>query len=208
MVSIRVYVEGGGSSKDLKGECRKAFRTFLEKAGLQGRMPKIVVSGSRRNAYEDFVIRHRHAADKNEHALILVDAEGPVGEVGSWQLLKDRDGWNRPAGTRDHQCHLMVQVMESWFLADLKSLAEHYGQGFQEAALPSNPQIEQVAKNDVFNGLNRASRNTTKGRYDKGRHSFEILEKIDPEKVTDASRHARRFVETLFNLAESQAPKG
>lgn len=163
-------------------------------------MPKIVVSGSRRDAYEDFVRRHSNPVDKNEHALIVVDAEGPVSEVGSWRHLKDRDGWNRPSGTTNHQCHLMVQVTESWFLADRKSLSEYYGQGFQESALPSNPQIEEISKGDILDGMRRATRSTKKGRYNKGSHSFEILEKIDPKRVTDASRHARQFVETLFQL--------
>jgi len=208
VVKVKLYVEGGGVRKTTKSACRRGFRRFVERSGLKGRMPDIVASGSRRSAYEAFATRHRESANKNESALLLVDAEGPVGKALPWEYLNDRDGWNRPDGATDEQCHLMVQVMESWFLVDRTALEEYYGQGFQESALPSNPQIEQVAKNDVFNGLNRASRNTTKGRYDKGRHSFEILEKIDPEKVTDASPHARRFVETLFKLAESQAPKG
>lgn len=171
-------------------------------------MPQIVASGSRRNAYEDFETRHRNAAKKDEIALLLVDAEAPVKKAEPWEHLKDRDGWDRPEGATDDQCHLMVQAMESWFLADRTTLVEHYGQRFQESALPANPQIEQIAKNDVVNGLIRASRSTTKGSYDKGRHSFEILEKIDPEKVTDVSPYAKRFIETLFKLAEIQTPKG
>lgn len=208
MVKIKLYVEGGGSSKALKGACRRGFRIFIEKSGLIGTMPQIVASGSRRNAYEDFETRRRNAAKKDEIALLLVDAEAPVKKAEPWEHLKDRDGWDRPEGATDDQCHLMVQAMESWFLADRKSLAEYYGQGFQESALPSNPQIEQIAKNDAVNGLIRASRSTTKGRYNKGFHSFEILAKINPEKVTDASRHARQFVETLFKLTEGQIPTG
>ena len=140
--------------------------------------------------------------------MLLLDAERAVGETGPWQHLKDRDGWDRPDGATDDQCHLMVQAMESWFLADRTALEKYYGQDFQETALPSNPQIEQVSKNDVLGGFRQATRGTTKGRYDKGRHSFEILAKIDPEKVTDASRHARRFVETLQKLRESWTPDG
>lgn len=171
-------------------------------------MPQIVASGSRRNAYEDFETRHRNAANKHEIALLLVDAEAPVKKAEPWEHLKDRDGWNRPHHATDDQCHLMVQAMESWFLADRAALEDFYGQGFQVNALPSNPQIEQIAKKDVVDGLNRACRNTTKGRYDKGRHSFEILENIDPEKVTAASPHAGQFVETLLELTGGQTPAG
>ncbi len=96
----------------------------------------------------------------------------------------------------------MVQVMESWFLADRKALANFYRQGFRPNALPGNPrQIERIPKNAVEDGLDRATRNTTKGRYHKGQHSFEILASLDPAKVTAASPHARRFVQTLLALA-------
>ncbi len=207
-MKIKLYVEGGGSSRALKRACRRGFRKFIEKSGLKGTMPEIVASGSRRNAYEDFRTRQRNTAAKNEGPMLLLDAERAVGETGPWQHLKDRDGWDRPDGATDDQCHLMVQAMESWFLADRTALEKYYGQDFQETALPSNPQIEQVSKNDVLGGFRQATRGTTKGRYDKGRHSFEILAKIDPEKVTDASRHARRFVETLQKLRESWTPDG
>ncbi len=201
MVNIKLYVEGGGESRRMRRSCRRGFRRFIEKSGLKGTMPQIVASGTRRNAYEAFETRHRDASSKNETALLLVDAEAPVRKAEPWQHLKDRDEWDRPEGVKDEQCHLMVQVMESWFLADRTAFSAYYGQGFQEIALPSNPQIEQVAKNDVLKAIRQATRGTTKGRYDKGRHSFEILARIDPAKVTSASPHAKRFVETLFKFA-------
>ncbi len=206
-MSIKLYVEGGGSSKALKRACRKGFRIFIEKAGLQGRMPKIVASGSRKNAYEDFEKKHDHAAHEDVSALLLVDAEGPVGEAEPWQHLKDRDGWNRPDGATDDQCHLMVEVMETWFLADRRALRVFYGQGYRENALPPNPQVEQIPKQDVLNGLDRAANGTTKGSYDKGSHSYEILAKIDPEKVKNVSPYANRLIETLFKFGGSEAPE-
>ena len=203
MVKIKLYVEGGGSSRALKRACRRGFRKFIEKSGLKGTMPEIVASGSRRNAYDDFATRHHHTAAKKERALLLVDAEVPVEKPGPWQHLRGHDGWNQPAGATDDQCHLMVQVMESWFLADRPALTEFFGQGFQQNALPSNPKIEQVAKSDVLKGISQATRRTTKGRYEKGSHSFEILATIDPAKVTNLSPHAKRFVETLSELRKS-----
>ena len=131
MVKIKLYVEGGGRKKKLKSACRRGFRKFIEESGMKGSMPEIVASGSRRNAYEDFKTRHRNTADKNEGALLLVDAERAVGETGPWQHLKDSDGWDRPDSATDDQCHLIVQAMESWFLADRTALGEFYGQGFQ-----------------------------------------------------------------------------
>lgn len=197
-MSIKLYVEGGGDSKILRTACREGFRTFIEKAGLSGRMPRIIACGTRRNAYEDFVIAHQKGV-----AMLLVDAEGPVEQAEAWEHLENREGWDRPDGAADDQCHLMVQIMESWFLADRDALGEFYGQGYRGNALPQNPQVEQIAKDDVLDGLDRAARQTSKRGYHKGSDSFEILAEIDPEKVRNASPHARRFIEALFKLAQS-----
>ncbi len=61
-MSIKLYVEGGGDSKTLKTAYRKGFRIFIEKAGLEGRMPSIVACGRRESAYEDFAKRHEDGA--------------------------------------------------------------------------------------------------------------------------------------------------
>ena len=49
-MSARLYVEGGGNSRTLRAACRKAFSSFIEKAGAQGRMPHIVACGIRDSA--------------------------------------------------------------------------------------------------------------------------------------------------------------
>ena len=91
----------------------------------------------------------------------------------------------------------MVQVMESWFLADVDTLESFYGQGFRRRSLPANPNIEDIPKQDVDNGLVAATRDTSKGRYKKGAHSFKILESLDPARVMNASPHAKRFIAAL-----------
>ena len=198
MVSIRLYVEGGGDSKTLKTACRKGFRSFIENAGLSGSLPRIVACGSRQNAYESFKTAHAH---RDETVLLLVDAEGPVTSDGTWQHLRARDGWNRPDGATEEQCHLMVEVMESWFLADREALEAFYGQGYRSNALSPSQDVEQIPKGDVLDGLVQATRVSTKGRYDKGAHSFKILEKLDPAKVREAAPHGNRFISTLSRLS-------
>ncbi len=183
-MSIKLCVEGGGDGKILRTACREGFRTFIEKAGLAGMMPRIVACGGRGNAYNDFVVAHQQGS-----AMLLVDAEEPVNEAGSWRHLNKRDGWPRPEGAADNQCHLMVQIVESWFLADKDALKEFFGQGYRENALPQNLRIEQIAKGNIEKGLKDATRNTQKQCYNKGAHSFEILAKLDPEKVQNASPH-------------------
>ena len=198
MVSIKLYVEGGGESKTLKTACRKGFRSFLEKAGLTGSLPRMVACGSRQNAYDSFKTAHAHG---DETVLLLVDAEGPVTADGAWQHLQARDGWNRPDRATEEQCHLMVEVMESWFLAGREALEAFYGQGYRSNALSPSQDVEQIPKGDVLDGLAQATRNSTKGRYDKGAHSFKILEKLDPAKVREASPYGDRFISTLSRLS-------
>lgn len=193
-MSVRLYVEGGGDSKALRAACRRGFRRFIERAGLTGRMPRIVACGDRRNAYESFVT----ANDTGDGSpMLLVDAEAAVAVADPWEHLHGEDGWPRPSGATQEQCHLMVQLMESWLLADRPALSSFFGQGFKENALPGNQRIEDVAKADVLSGLHRATSGTQKKRYDKGSHSFEILALIDPSAVEAASPHAERFLEAL-----------
>ena len=191
-MKAKIYVEGGGH-KALNRECRRAFGTFLEKAGIASGTVTLEACGSRGNAYETF----KKDASASLRAFLLVDSEGPVTAQSTWQHLQASDGWSRPMGTTNNQCHLMVQTMESWFLADAGALQSFYGQGFRRQALPGNPNVEQVSKQNIFNGLAQATRDTGKGRYKKGAHSFEILAKLDPAKVRTASPHTDQFLRAL-----------
>lgn len=203
---VKLYVEGGGDAKSLQIECRRGFREFLEKAGLKGKMPGITACGGRRQAYDDYCT----ALKSGEAAALLVDSEASVAAEHQqpkdqsahwrpWQHLKARDGWDKPAKALDSDCHLMVQVMESWFLADRETLKAFFGQGFRESALPATSRlIEDVAKDDVYDALKQATCDCkTKAEYGKGEHSFKLLAKTDPAKVMAASPWARRFVEEL-----------
>ena len=193
-MKTNIYVEGGGTSKQLRTACRKGFSKFIEKAGLVGQMPKVIACGSRDDAYNSFRTNH---ADGKETAVLLVDAEATVSASDPWEHLRTRDKWERPVGAASNQCHLMVQAMESWFLADVATLETFYGQGFRPQRLPANPQKEAIAKQDVLDGLNQATSTTAKGNYNKGRDSFLILEKLDPDKVKQALPSTNRFIEAL-----------
>ena len=196
-MKVRVYVEGGGDGRELRARCRAGFSSFLEKANLAGRMPGVIACGGRRNAFEKFCIA-LGASKEEQFIVLLVDSEGPVADgYRSWLHLKTRDGWDRPHDATDEHAHLMVQCMEAWFLADKDGLAAYFVRGFNRNALPRRPEIEEVAKSDVFDRLRNATRRCKTGEYGKGRHFFDILERTDPVKVLDASPHAQRLVDTL-----------
>jgi hypothetical protein len=200
MVGMRLYVEGGGDSKSLRTACRKGFSEFLRKAGLAGHLPRIVACGSRRNAYDSFCT----ALENGERALLLVDSEGAVNSDPPhqpWQHLGRRTGdqWRRPPTASEDDCHLMVQVMEAWFLADREALETFFGQGFHAGALPlATSNTEAIAKERIYQSLAMATSHCkTKAVYDKGEHSFKLLALIDPNRVIGSSAWAKRFVEEL-----------
>ena len=196
---VEIYVEGGGQAKELKSQCREGFRNFFEKAGIESRMLRIIACGPRRKAY-DFFRKAIGKAENHKLLLLLVDSEAPVDDSASpWAHLKSRedDGWDKPPNADENSVHLMVQCMESWFLADKEALAKFYGQGFAGKSLPANPNIERIPKQDISKSLKRATAKTIRGGYDKGRDSFKILALIDPTKVRAASSHAGRLFDTL-----------
>ena len=198
MVTVKLYVEGGGDFKKLQSQCRQGFRTFLEKAGFKGHMPRIVSCGGRREAYDRFNTACR---SKEEISLLLIDSEEFVSSnVSPWNHLSNRsgDGFTKPSNATDDQCHLMVVCMESWFLADRVALHKFFGQGFNANALPQNSNIEFISKKDVYDGLqNATSHCKPKAPYGKGEHSFKILGLINPTKVCAVSPWAKRFLDAL-----------
>lgn len=199
-MNVKIYVEGGGDRRELQVNCRKGFSAFFAKTELAGRMPKITAGGGRRKTFDKF----RHAlkkAEHNEFIVLLVDSEDLVIKNSApWLHLKNRDKWDKPLDAKDDNAHLMVQCMETWFLADKDSLAAFFGNGFNSNALPKQPDIENISKDDVTSSLKKATtRCAPKGVYHKGNHSFAILAQLNPNKVTEASPHAKRLVETLLD---------
>ena len=200
-MKVKVYVEGGGDGKSLRARCRGGFSSFFEKANLVGRMPQVVACGGRESAFDKFctALGSRKA---EEFIVLLVDGEDLVAEgSGTWRHLRTRDRWEKPDEATDENAHLMVQCMEAWFLADKDRLAAYFGQGFNRNALPGRLEIEDVAKRDVLQGLKNATRQCKKGEYGKVRHSFDLLERIDPALVMIASPHASHLVQTMREKA-------
>jgi hypothetical protein len=200
-VTVRIYVEGGfeGSTKS---NCRKAFSTFLAKV-IRPESFKVIASGSRTQAFQDFCSALRQRP--GEYNILLVDSETAVTKR-PWQHLREREGdnWPHPEGATDEQAHLMVQVMEAWFLADQDTLATFYRQGFLKNSLPRQKNIEKLDKRRVFESLSHASKDTQKGSYHKTRHGFELLELIDPTLVRAASGHADQLFVVLQKKTTGQ----
>ena len=218
--TLTIYVEGGNrDSRAALIVCQRAFKIFLERAGMPPRSFSVEACASRDQAYDDFCF----ALASGENALLLVDSEELVPSNPQtsqprsvWQHLTDRvgDRLSRPAGAADEQAHLMVPTMEAWFLADRIRLAAYYRgpysrEEFNENALPKRANVEAVSKSEIEAALANATRpNQTKGPYHKGRHSFEILETLDPKTVAPASYHLRRLLCHLKQVLQAAATMG
>jgi hypothetical protein len=196
---VHIYVEGGGDDSDSLAFMRDGFGTFLRDlrdcARRKGIRWKIVACGGRDQAFDDFAIGMRRFPAMLH--ILLIDSEEPVTAAISWQHLQRRDGWARPTAATDEQCHLMVQTMEAWFIADADTLAAFYGQHFNRAALPRTANVEAIEKSRIERALESATRRTTKGSYHKIRHGAELLKRIDPAKVRAASHHCDALFTTL-----------
>lgn len=187
---IRIYIEGGGDGRDTKALIRKGFSQFLKQFKLN-----ITICGSRNNAFRDFRIALK--SYPNAFNILLVDAEAPVTRNSSWEHLKLRDKWNKPSEVDDSHCHLMVQTMEAWFIADIETLKKFYGKDFQENAIPKTLNVETMDKQNLERILKAATRKTSKAEYHKIKHASKLLELLDVEKVRQASPSCDRLFTTL-----------
>jgi hypothetical protein len=198
--AIQVFVEGGGNSRDEQTEIRRGFATLFSKLlGVRAK-PKVVCSGSRNQAFKEW--ERAIKTHPETLSLLLVDSEGPIlPGVDPWDHVSKRAGdthWQKPPHIDDDCLFFMVQTMEAWFMADKQALVSFYGtKHFQVTALPDRPNVENIPKQELEKTLAHASRDTTKGAYEKS-HGFAIVGLLDPTKVRAASPHAARFFDKLL----------
>lgn len=195
-MTVTLCIEGGGDNRRLGAQFRECWTSFFEAAGLRGRMPKVIRGGSREQTFDRFA-RVIASPSPEVVPLLLVDSESPViGDHSAWRHLREHDGWRKPAGAGEDDAFLMVQVMETWFLADRNALRYFFGPRFLESALGDRAELEQVPKTTVLQALRRATRECS-SRYSKGKVSFELPARIDPALVEAACPHARALLDRL-----------
>ena len=198
MSAIWIYVEGGGDSQETRRAIRLGFSRFLDPLCQLARQRRldwnVVACGPRRAAFRAFQIALRRQPDAFN--VLFVDSEAPV--VGPpWDHLgRGPDGWQNPGCSDDH-CHLIVQAVEAWLVADPDALARYYGQGFRGNVLPRRKDVEAIPKAELIPALEQATRETSKGRYHKIRHCSKLLERLDPARVRSRASHCDRLFTTL-----------
>lgn len=207
MKKIAVYVEGGGGSSSQQGELRQGFDQLFRSqklaASANGVSLRFVCCGSRNDTHIKF-IGIRRLAEPGAWYGLLVDAEDEIGpespkpkdetpEAATLRKLADarkrkdhlvrRDGW--PLQEVPPDCiHLMVRCMEAWIVADPEALEEYYSKGFKTKKLPASNNLENEPKVQVYAKLENATKDTTKGAYEKIKHASKLLGFIDPIKIS------------------------
>lgn len=199
MNGIAIYMEGGGDGAAGRRALRQGMDALLEpiKAVARGKAWhwKLVACGGRDRAFRAF----RSAVRAGDYAVValLVDSEEPVSDTPSRHVAR-RDGWQLAFAQPD-SIHMMVQVMETWLLADQDTLRGYYGARFRASALPSHADLEDLAKTDVERALALATSGTSKGAYHKIRHASEILASLDRDLVRQRCPHFKRMWDWLWS---------
>jgi hypothetical protein len=200
---IRIYVEGGGKA-ETKSEIRRGFRGFLKGIFALGRENKtrksvaVIACGSRDSTFEAFSIAMK--SDPHSFNVLLVDSDATVKHTPRKHLQTQNSNWKLQS-IADEQCHLMVQMMEAWIVADIEALEVYYGQGFRRTSIPRTTDVERIDRVQLMRALKSATRKTQKGEYSKTGHAPDLLERLDASKVRTAARHC----EILFAVLEKKA---
>lgn len=197
-MEIKLYVEGGGkgSHKRATIKLQQGFDSFfgdLKAAAREKKISfKIIPAGNTQSTYDDFIFSV--ANSPQSFNLLLVDSDEAIAanQTARAFLQNKHKKWNLQT-VADERCHLMVQIMESWFLADVDALKSFYGKEFKESAIPKNKNVEKIAKETVEKSLQTATAKTTKAEYHKIEHGAKILELINSQKVRAAAPHCEKL---------------
>jgi hypothetical protein len=210
VVTVHIYIEGGGDSKELHTRLRAGFSKLFERAGFQERMPRLIAGGGRGQTFDRFCTALKEA-DPRKRPVLLVDSEDPV-EIYDfapdsdvpWKHLARRDDWARPNGMMPDQVHLMVTCMETWIVADRTALRQVFGGCLQESALPAQNDLESRPRQDIQRSLEEATKSCGRDRmYKKGKRSFELIGQLDPVQLKKRLPHFVRLCETLKSKLSS-----
>jgi hypothetical protein len=118
-------------------------------------------------------------------------------------LIKDSEGDSEgPPRSQVPDVFLMVQAMEAWFLADPEALVSYYGQGFRSFQAPAD--VELVPKANLFARLKHATAATRKGEYHKTKHAPALLERLNPLRIRERSRHCEMLFRSLLQRIGSE----
>jgi hypothetical protein len=175
---LRIYFEGDSR---LRPGFRQFFSEIAEAANRNGwRFAAPVATGGKPvQAFRIALQTH-----SNSWNVLLLDQE----DSDEAELRK-----KRLEGCDVDSVFWMVQIMESWFLADVDALKTVF-KGLSQAAIRGNLNVEEIPKADVLERLNKAAN----GEYHKVKHGVRLLELIDPARVRKAAPGCERMFSVIL----------
>lgn len=197
MSSIKIFVEGGGETNaDGRGELRVAFDMLIgaqKEAARKKRMKwDTVFCGGRSETADEFAkALKRNDAD---FVVLVVDAEDAVSSAKPLhptpaervKHLETRDGWTEQLKKANPEhVHLMTRCMEAWVFADEEKIGEFYGKDFKKSVLPKREVLDEEPKLSLYTAIEKATKDTKKGRYGKVKHASALLKMVRPAKVAE-----------------------
>ncbi len=173
-----------GAFREAWGEFLKPLRDHASAAGARYGF-QCVACGSGASALSRF----KNPLRKDEGALriLLIDAERAVSDITKpWHAL----GENPPAWAGDKDLYLMVQCLESWLVADIEAVQQHYdAKGkpcFDTKKIPKWQNVELIHRHTVQSALENAT--TTCGKPYTHADGNVIIGRI---KLEDLKNHLR-----------------
>ncbi len=191
-----MYFEGGGTSKSLRREARRAFSRLFEQAGFAGRMPNLVACGYRNDTFAAWRAAYLDGSEA-EQVCLLVDSEDVVEDIEQ-PIRHLETAWGFPSTTSNEHVFLMVTSMETWIMADRTALQDTFGSALQETALYPLHDLKRRECKDVLAKLKHATRDAN-APYKKGSVAFKIVAKLKPETL---EKHLPSFKRMLRILRE------
>ena len=173
-----IFLEGG---RHLRGPTQ----AFLRRSAYMIHQRSVALDVTPCGSGDDAIRR----CARGSGSVLLIDSEGTV----STQLVDRVNGRIGP----NNYAFFMVQLMEAWFLADQETLTGYFGSGFRVNSLPRNPDIENIPRQDVLNGLHNATRECRKGTYNKTNHAAALLNQLNPTTVYNACPNFSRLIDHL-----------
>jgi len=186
VTELRIYFEGDA-------RLRPGFHNFLREIVEAARNKKcsldlIATGGTPVQDFRDGLKTH-----KNAWNILLLDSDMAFnGSLVDLCLSKSLDP------SYEASVFWMVQIMETWFLADIAALRAYYGNSLQEEDLKGNPIVENRPKKDVYYGLKSATKETKRGEYHKTKHAPALLAAIDVSLVRAAAPNCERMFRIML----------
>lgn len=174
--------------------------SLMEQYGIKTNLFNIVAGGSRTKIYKDI---DRIFQDTDCFSIILIDSEKEIPydeKICKWDFLYKNEKWNKPKDATEDNLYFMAACMESWIVADEDALQSFYREGFK-AKLPHATKLNTVAKDTILKSLKESTKECGK-KYDK-KDSFQILEKVDVNKIAKSNIYAKEFFDFLRQKQEN-----